>query len=44
MFTHLGIPKVCSHIGEVEFDSQRIDESMLVEEKPNILQNYGKKK
>ena len=22
MFTHLGIPKVCSHIREVEFDSQ----------------------
>ena len=24
MFTHLGIPKVCSHIGEVEFDPQHL--------------------
>ena len=23
MFTHLGVPKVCSHTREVEFDSQQ---------------------
>ena len=36
MFTHLGVPKVCSHPREVEFDSQ--DSFIIVMVKIQILQ------
>ena len=35
MFTHLDIPKVCSHTNEVEFDSQQDD--LLWVEKYHLL-------